>query len=554
LSETVPPTREYLRVLWRRKWVVFLTVVVVVSTQLFFSLQQKPLYGASAEVLLNRQNLAASLTGIPDLSIYQQPDRVAQTQADLARAPIVVERTLRSAHFTARELSTGEFLRHSTVSTRANSDLLDFDVTDSNPSTATRLATEYARQFTNYERELDTNAIENALKDVQQRIDTLTASGDRGALYVELKSKAQQLRAIQALQTTNSLLVSPAKGATQVAPRPVRSVILGLGVALVLGIGLAFLWEALDRRVASAEEIRERLGLPLLGRVPAPTRKPLREESNLPVLLEPNSVRGEAFRTLRAAVELADLEIRSRTIMVTSAVEGSEKSMTVANLGVAFARAGRRVVLVDLNLRNPRLDRFFGLEGRPGLADVALQGARLEEALAPIETNERDPNRATENRSGWGEGVLEVLPSGQILPSAAEIFDSRIFSDVLDQLSIRADLVLIDAPPLLAAGEAVTLSAKVEALLIVVSLEILRPTLTEVHRLLETCRARKLGFVLAGPSFRDGYESSFRSALELRNEEAEVRRRPRLVSAEGDGRQEDRIAGAPADASRYIRP
>jgi capsular exopolysaccharide synthesis family protein len=506
LSATAPPTLEYLRVIWARKWVVILAVLLVPAVALSLELRKQALYQSSATVLLKRGNLAGNLNGLPDASAYQQADRVAQTQADLARAPTVVRRTLASAGLTSR--SPGDFLARSTVSSRSNADLLDFQVTAATPSSAAFLANEYARQFTIYERELATTEIQRALTDVQQRIDELRAAGNgRGALYSDLTGKAQQLQAIQTLQTPNSVVVSAAQGASQVQPRPEQSVILGLGVGIVFGMALAFLSEALDTRVRSAEELGERLGLPLLGRVPAPTG-PLFRASREPLLLEPNDVRADAFRMLRVGLDLMNLELPSRTLMVTSAVDGGEKSMTVANLALAFARAGRRVVLVDLDLRNPRLDHLLTLDRRPGLIDVALESTSLEEALVPVEVNERDGDRANHDGSGWSEGALEILPCGETFPNAGEFFGSRTLADILEKLAARADLVMIDAPPLLGTGDAFTLSSRVEAVVLVTRLNAMRrPMLTEVRRLLETCPARKLGFVLA-LSRREGYPSS----------------------------------------------
>src|SRR5207248_1374590 len=146
----------------------------------------------------------------------------------------------------------------------------------------------------------------------------------------------------------------------------------------VLGIGLAFLWEALDTRVRSAEEIDERLKLPLLGRLPEPAKR-LRMENRLAMVDEPTSAGAEAFRMLRTNVDFANLERGAKTIMVTSAVEGEGKSTTAANLAVAFARSGKRVVLIDLDLRRPFVDKFFTANGHPGVTQVALGMASLEE-------------------------------------------------------------------------------------------------------------------------------------------------------------------------------
>src|SRR5262249_8910325 len=156
-----------------------------------------------------------------------------------------------------------------------------------------------------------------------------------------------------------------------VQPRPVRNGIIGFALGALLGIAFAFLREALDTRVRSASEVAARLGVPLLGRVPAPPRA-IRTSDKLVIVEEPAGSRSEPFRVLRTNLQFVDIDRGSRVIMVTSALSGEGKSTTAANLAVALAQAGKHVVLVDLDLRRPFIDRFFSLTGQPGLTSVAL--------------------------------------------------------------------------------------------------------------------------------------------------------------------------------------
>jgi Mrp family chromosome partitioning ATPase len=287
----------------------------------------------------------------------------------------------------------------------------------------------------------------------------------------------------------------------------------------VLGIGLAFLWEALDTRVRSAEEIGERLGgLPLLARLPMPSKR-LRAGRKLAMLEDPSGTQAETFRMLRTNLDFVSLGRGARAIMVTSAVEQEGKSTTIANLAIAMARAGQRVVLVDLDLRRPFLDRFFDLDG-PGVTQVALGHVSLEQALVPVPIVDSDPPhaRAGTNGSvgvngGGGakivKGVLEVLPSGLIPPDPGEFVNTRALSEILEQLRERADIVLIDAPPTLRVSDAMTLSSKVDGVVVVARIKVVRrQMLNELARQLATMPAPVLGFVVTAGDEEQGYAAS----------------------------------------------
>jgi len=496
--------RDYLGVLRRRKWIAVAAIVLLPAAAFTFSHFQEAKYRASAEVLLSNQNISQQIAGVAASSGQVSPDRVAQTQANLARVPLVAARTLRAAR--VHDRTVREFLRESSVQTQANSDLLTFTVTDRVPSLASRLATQYARQYTVYRRQLDTGAIQRALTEVNSKISQLGGSGSStGALYASLIEKQQTLETMLALQTSNAFVVRTASTAGQVQPRPVRDSALGLLLGIVLGLGLAFLREALDTRVRSADDVAQQLGVPLLARVPAPPRD-LRAEDRLVMLAEPGSVKAEPFRVLRTNLEFVNIEHKARTIVVTSALEGEGKSTTAANLAVALARAGKHVVLVDLDLRRPYIDRYFGILGRlrPNLVGVALGQIPLEDALVRIPLGGRQAGQeAADNGAG---GILEVLAAGPMPPNPGEFSGSPIVADILDSLAKRAPFVIVDTAPLLGVGDTLALSNAVHAMVLVTRLNLLRkPMLREVHRLLEAAPVNVLGFVVTDAEVEEQY-------------------------------------------------
>jgi succinoglycan biosynthesis transport protein ExoP len=501
--------RDYLQVVKRRKWMIIQAVVLVPLAAILFSLQQTPMYQATADVLLSRQNLANTLNGIQDPSVYTQADRLAQTQADLARSPEVARRVLTQLHLTDR--TPADFLASSVVSAKQNADILEFTVTDPDRDLAARLARSYATQYRGYRNQLDTAALESARGEVESRIAGLTDK--KGALYASLVEKEQQLRTMEALQTSNATVIDDAGSAVQVAPRPKRNAALGLILGIFLGVGLAFLRETLDTRVRSAQEIGERLGLPLLARIPEPP-KHLRAENKLVMLAEPSGVPAEAFRMLRTNLEFTSLGRDVRTVVMTSAVEREGKSTTIANLAVALARAGQKVILVDLDLRRPFVDKFFDVRGRPGVTQVAIGRAMLHDALVRIPIAATGSGgvgaRYDTNASAVPQGRLAVLGSGPIPPDPGEFVASLALTQVLDELREIADVVLVDAPPLLHVGDAMVISAKVDAMIIAARIEtVRRPMLAEVKRLLDTSPAMKLGFVATGAESEEGYGGDY---------------------------------------------
>ena len=480
----VPSLLDYLRVVGRWKLVFLLIVLLVPATAVAVSLSQGPTYEASADVLLSN----------PDTRVFVDPQRVAQTRAQLARVPAVVDRVL--AEVPSAGLDRKEFLESSTVSTTLGSDLLTFAVENSDPRLAMQLATEYAHAFTDYQQDLEST------------------------------------------QTPSARVVREADEAPKVGPRTVRNGLIAFCLGLVLALIVVFLADALDTRVRSVDSIREALGLPLLGRLPEPSSR-LRKGNGLIMLADPISREAEPYRVLRASLEFANADHSFRTIMITSAVDEEGKSTTVANLAVTLARAGRRVILIDADLSSPHLHRLFGLDDRPGLTDLDLGDTRLEEALRPIDLKGEASEADHASRRMDRAGSLEVLPGGSTLQDKLG-FENAV-GRIIQRVRDRADIVLVDAPPLLM-GDAIALSAHVDAVVVVARLKALRmSTLQDMSRILEASPATKLGFIVTGVDQSSPYRQHQRHAASERR--AEVKPRLTLTAppsaVDGDG-------GAPA--------
>jgi succinoglycan biosynthesis transport protein ExoP len=504
---------DYIAILRRRKWIIIAVPVIAAVVAYFVAKGQSPLYEAQAKILVNRSSVVTAVTNVADPAIGD-PARFLTTEANIARSPELARRVI--AAVGTPGVTPDELLSHSKVTPEPDADLLDVAVSFPKASEAVRFANAYAEEFARYKTELDTAKIHVALGSLGLRIKKLEANGQTTSPgYSTLVQYQSQLETIGTLLASNTTVLKPADNAAKIRPRPMHGFLLGGVLGGILGLGLAFLAEALDRRVRSEEEIEEALGLPLLGRV----RKPPRHLSDLNTLVMRDDFEGdhaEAFRKLRTTIDFANLERGARTIMVTSARPREGKSTTIANLAVAIARSGRRVALVDLDLRRPSLHTFFRERAPHGIADVLANRESIVDTLHPVALESRGSvgsappvnggSPASDPSNGQADvgGSLHLLPFGRTRLATPELFESDQLHPLLETLAERFDVVLVDTPPILVGSEVLAMSPNVDAILLVVHAGIERPVLKELARQLRSCQAAALGFVLTGVSPHDG--------------------------------------------------
>lgn len=503
----------------RRRWpLVVLVLVIVPATAVALSLNQQKLFQASAQVLITDQT-PQEIFGSPTVTQPVDPTRRANTEIAVARVPIVAQRTLASLGISDR--SPVDLLQHTSVTAASDADVLTVAVTDPNPGLATRLVNQYATEFIRYQKQLDTASVRAALQGVDARITSLKAQIASGATGDP--AQADELRSLlgrqQALETQENLqggklfVIRRASGGTQVQPNVTRNGLAGIGLGLILGVAIAFLVHALDTRVRATDEASEILRLPLLGRLPTPPRR-LRRQAGLAMLDARAGSHVDAYQNLRTSFDLANLKTRAKTVLVTSAVASEGKSTTTANLAIALARSGRRVAVVDLDLRDPYIARLFRVDGQPGVTGVATGAVRIQDALVGVPVHRRsEPGGSVETNGGrpvGADGVLDVLPSGVTPPDPVAFLSTGELRAIVDHLREAYDIVLIDSPPALPVGDAMTMSDAVDAVLVIVRAGVVRrASLAELRRLLDAAPCEKLGFVLTGsestPAYGYGY-------------------------------------------------
>jgi capsular exopolysaccharide synthesis family protein len=291
--------------------------------------------------------------------------------------------------------------------------------------------------------------------------------------------------------------------ALKVEPRAASTLGVALFLGLVLGLGLAWLAEVSDKSFRTPEEIRRRLGLPIVGHIPflkadADATERARDQGiHLDPLLytyyHSKSVQSEAYRGVRTALYFSTQGQGSQVIQVTSPNKGDGKSTMAANLAVSIAQSGKRVLVVDGDFRRPRQHQIFGLAGRVGLATVMAGEAELDAAIQPTPV----PN-------------LDVLPCGQRPANPAELLTLPRFAELLGVLRSRYDFVIVDTPPLLAVSDPSVVAPRVDGVLLAIRVSKNgRPQAERAKEILAGLGANILGVVVnaVGGRLRDGYEN-----------------------------------------------
>ena len=278
------------------------------------------------------------------------------------------------------------------------------------------------------------------------------------------------------LPTLASRLELASVPATPVRPKRAQNIIFAGLLGLFLGLGLALLMELIDDRINSPEEAERVLRLPTLGNVP------LIEEEGLRLIRDISTFSPlmESYRTLRTNINFAAVGSTVRSIVVTSSVPAEGKSTTCANLAMAMAMDGRRVIIVDADLRRPSQHYLFKISSSPGLTDILVGTHTIEEVLQPTSV----------------PGV-SIIPAGSPPPNPAELLGSDTMGAFLAHAETLADVVLLDSPPTLAVADGAVLAARADGVLLVIAYGETKKGSTKTAReMLGRANANVLGVVL----------------------------------------------------------
>lgn len=506
-----PTLSDYARVILIHKWLILAIVVACAGGTYLYSSLQTTVYTATARLLYQPPtNVADPLPGGGSLdtdSLSLQLQSVGNT----INTPAVTDKA-------REELSAyQQSLDYSVAATVvAPADVAsDFVVADavevtaqtSDPEAAATIANTYARAVIELRKETEQKRYRAAQKVVEDQMKLFPSSESKlSADYTTLVQQLRNLKIAEATVTGDFIVASPATPpSSPSSPRPIRAAAIGFGVGLVAGVLLAFAVAQFETRVRTRHEVAELLGMPILGRIPRASKRDSDGESELVTLAQPDAPVSEAMRMLRTSLDWASIDDKLSSIIVTSSVKGEGKTLTACNLAVALACAGKSVVLVDADLRDPRVHQVFGLPNARGLSTIVLEptpGNGAVQRVLPI-SNAPDGGAAAWSPAEQlcrSEGSLYVITSGPRPPNPGEIVASHRMATVLDGFARpEIDYVLIDAPPLLGLGDTGALAESADGLVMIVDMrKAKRPMLQEARERLDQLRCRKLGIVTVG--------------------------------------------------------
>lgn len=504
--------RDYLQVLRRRKWTILLATALVVGVAVATSLLRTPVYRATAELLLQQRETEALFD--PSTGNRNDPSRAVQTEIEVLKSQPVRAEAAKRLGGRAPKVSASQV---------GETDVVEVSVRSADPDQASAAANAYAEAYIDFRLKQAVNSVIDAVEQIQGKVTDLrnevtdidkqiaglpaaqratqepNLRAQQDALIEQqtvFKQKLDQLQVEQALKSGGAQLVTRAEVPTiPVEPRPVRTGVLALALGLVLGTGLAFLFDYLDDSIKRKEDVERVLpDLPVLGLVPAVATWKEREKPFVISKKEPTSAAAEAYRSLRTSVQFVGLDRPLKTLQVTSPSASEGKTTTLANLAVALARAGQRVVVIDCDLRRPRIHDFFGARSYPGFTSVLLGDVSLSNAIQTVP----------------GEDRLVLLPSGPIPPNPSELLGGRRTVELLTALQGESDIVLIDSPPVLPVTDAAVLAGRIDATLLVATAgTTTQKALSRAVEVLRQVDAPLIGVVLNGVTDDEGYGYSY---------------------------------------------
>lgn len=456
------------------KWSWLLILVALAAGLIGYGLSrlQVPRYQASTTILIDE---APGVGSQSDYDTLLMSERRARTYAQLLATEPLLNAVIEQLKLPVDVLTLERAINVQSV---RDTQLISVQVRNNDPQRAAEIANSLVNIFAEQTKQLQTARYQASKESLQkqllglegqiQQLETdLSGFGDDSAnsaarnrldellsqyrqSYSNLVQSFEQVRMAESQTTSSIVQVEPAVVPVEpISPSILLNTALATSIGLLIALGFVLLYELFDDRVKNHEKVSQQTGLPVLG-VIARERRPNRARSI--VKEQPRSADAEAFRVLRTNLQFASVQRPTRSLLITSPAPHEGKSGVVINLAAVIAQSGYKVIVVDADLRRPVLDKRLSVTTRGGLSDMFLYpDVDVQHYLCET----------------YIEGV-SLLPAGALPPNPAELVGSTRMGEILSQLQTIADLVLVDAPPVVPVTDAVALAQHIDAVLLVV--------------------------------------------------------------------------------------
>ena len=464
--------RRYLALFWHWAWLLISLSLLGMGIALVISMRTTPVYQSTIKLLLNE----APATKSNDYGSILTSERLAQTYSQLLVTDKVLAGVLEELDLNS---STNSLRRKLQVQPVRDTQLIEIKANDTDPQRAAAILTSLVSVFINENRAIQGQRFDSSKRSLASQMDEMQVKIDEASAGLESLSSSsrddeernrlesllaqyrqihsslllslEQVKLAEAQSSDNLTTVEDAKvPSVPIRPQTARNVILGGALGFILAAGIVLLTEAFDDTVKGPDDVTRQLGLPVLGLI-------ARYEKDIKLITaaQPRSPIAEAYRSLRTNLQFASVDYPIHTLLVTSPSPGDGKTSVSANLGIVMAQSGRRVALVDADLRRPNIHKVMEIPNRKGITTLFVQpNPVLDGSLQPTST----PNL-------WG------ITAGEVPPNPSELLGSAKMFDIISKVQERVDLVIVDTPPIMAVTDSAVLSPRVDGVILVVKPE-----------------------------------------------------------------------------------
>ncbi|MHA2406706.1 MAG: polysaccharide biosynthesis tyrosine autokinase [Candidatus Hermodarchaeia archaeon] len=510
--------RHYAMILWRWTWLIVLSAVLAGGAAYFVSQAQTPIYQATTSILIDQAPDARNT----EFTALLLAERLTDTYGELIVKRPVLEEVIQELGI---DLEPEVFAAAIEVTPVRETQIINIKVENQSPTLAAKLANTLVSVFSDQNANMQSNrfaasktSLEEQLSKLEEQIQGIEGEVDELGVpsnpseetnleslhaelaqyqnsYTLLLQSYEALRLQEALSVSNIVQIEVAEpGTTPIRPRTLMNTVLATVVGGMLAVGVVFLIEYLDDTIKTTEDASSVLDLPVIGFI---TRIEHGSNSVPFVIKQPRSPVTESFRSLRSNIQFADVDKPIHSILVTSPTPEEGKSTVAANLSIVMAQNGKSVLLLDADMRKPRLHKILDLPNSQGLSDFFVKrSGNLRNFVHQFEKDN-----------------FSVITSGRLPPNPAELLGSERMSQLIEMLKRKFDVIVVDSPPIGVVTDPVILSTLIDATILVVEPEKTQ-TRAALHSIeqLRRADAKVIGLVFNNvPPKRVGHYSGYRN-------------------------------------------